>query len=366
MGKVIIIEDPLNVTISGSGLATENKQDFEILALNAVLLELQLKADLTETQPVSVQNFPSFQDVVVTSIPEIEIKNDSGNPLSVSASSLPLPTGASSESTQILVKEKTDNLDVPLSTRLKPSDTLTKVSTVDTITNVVHIDDNGGSLTVDGTVTANTGLSQPLTDVQLRASAIPVSVSNFPSIQAVSQSGTWTSGRTWTLSGVTDSINATQGTSPWVTNDTGIPNSLGQSTMSGSTSVTIASDQSIIPVSLSDGTAPSIFRTLSLINVAQSVKSSSGDVWGFNIINDGLITSYVKFYNTSSGSVTVGTTTVVKTLAIPAKTTIFFNSDKQSIQSFSTAISVSCVTVLADNGTSSPGANIVYAEIFYK
>lgn len=31
------------------------------------------------------------------------------------------------------------------------------------------------------------------------------------------QSGTWTTGRTWSLSGGTDSINAIQGTSPWVT-----------------------------------------------------------------------------------------------------------------------------------------------------
>jgi hypothetical protein len=35
---------------------------------------------------------------------------------------------------------------------LQASDTLTAVTTVDTITNVVHIDDNGGSITVDGTV----------------------------------------------------------------------------------------------------------------------------------------------------------------------------------------------------------------------
>lgn len=46
------------------------------------------------------------------------------------------------------------NLDVALSTRLKPADTLTAVTTVGTITNVVHVDDNAASLTVDGTVAA--------------------------------------------------------------------------------------------------------------------------------------------------------------------------------------------------------------------
>lgn len=41
----------------------------------------------------------------------------------VSAASLPLPTGASTESTLALIKAKTDNLDVLLSSRTKPADT---------------------------------------------------------------------------------------------------------------------------------------------------------------------------------------------------------------------------------------------------
>jgi hypothetical protein len=41
----------------------------------------------------------------------------------VSAAALPLPAGASSEATLALIKAKTDNLDVALSTRTKPADT---------------------------------------------------------------------------------------------------------------------------------------------------------------------------------------------------------------------------------------------------
>lgn len=37
---------------------------------------------------------------------------------------------------------------------------------------------------------------------------------------SVSQSGTWTTGRTWTLASGTDSVTSVQGTSPWVTNIT--------------------------------------------------------------------------------------------------------------------------------------------------
>ena len=102
-----------------TGFATAAKQD-------TLLTELQAKADLTETQPVSLATLP----------------------------------------------------------------TLANVTTLGTITNVVHVDDNGGALTVDGTVTANTGLTQPLTDTQLRASAVPVSVASLPS-QAVTNAGTF-------------------------------------------------------------------------------------------------------------------------------------------------------------------------------
>lgn len=48
----------------------------------------------------------------------------------VSAATLPLPSGASTEATLALIKAKTDNLDVLLSTRTKPADTQTIAGTV--------------------------------------------------------------------------------------------------------------------------------------------------------------------------------------------------------------------------------------------
>lgn len=72
-----------------------------------------------------------------------------------------LPAGASTEATLALIKAKTDNIDVALSTRTKPADaqhaiidsgTLTTLTTLTGITNVVHVDDNAGSLTVDAPV----------------------------------------------------------------------------------------------------------------------------------------------------------------------------------------------------------------------
>lgn len=90
----------------------------------------------------------------------------------VSATALPLPTGASTEATLAAIKAKTDNLDVLLSTRTKPADTQAI----------------SGSVSVSSAPT--TAVTGPLTDTQLRASAVPVSGTFFQATQPVSIAAT--------------------------------------------------------------------------------------------------------------------------------------------------------------------------------
>lgn len=120
---------------------------------------------------------------VISSIPVSTVTND-GTFAKETGGNLATIAGKdfATQTTLALVKAKTDNLDVALSTRLKPADTLTAVTTVGTITNVVHVDDNSGSLTVDN---AGTFATQ------------------------ASQSGTWATGRTWSLSSGSDSVTIT-------------------------------------------------------------------------------------------------------------------------------------------------------------
>lgn len=81
--------------------ATAAKQD-------SLLAELQLKADLTETQPVSVASLPlpagaatsAKQDLLLT---ELQLKADLTETQPVSAASLPLPAGASTSAKQDLL-----------------------------------------------------------------------------------------------------------------------------------------------------------------------------------------------------------------------------------------------------------------------
>lgn len=70
------------------------------------------------------------------------------------------------------------NLDVALSTRLKAADTLAAVTTVGTITNVVHVDDNAGSLTVDAPVA--TPVFVRLSDGAAAIATLPVSAATLP------------------------------------------------------------------------------------------------------------------------------------------------------------------------------------------
>lgn len=112
-----------------------------------------------------------------------EITNDVNNPIPVSASSLPLPTGAASETTLNSVNAKLPSNLTVTATRLL-------------------VDGSGVTQPISGTVTANTGLVQPLTNTELRASPVSVSlaggtnsigsisntsfnVGNFPSTQAI-------------------------------------------------------------------------------------------------------------------------------------------------------------------------------------
>lgn len=95
------------------------------------------------------------QGVMTASSPVVIASNQSAIPVSQSGTWTIQPGNTANttawkvDGSAVTQPVSATNLDVALSTRLKPADTLTAVTTVGTITNVVHIDDNTGSLTVD-------------------------------------------------------------------------------------------------------------------------------------------------------------------------------------------------------------------------
>lgn len=138
------------------------------------------------TQPVSLAAAVDVSDRVARLLGHVTVDNAS---IAITAAALPLPAGAATEATLALIKAKTDNLDVALSTR------------------------------------AVTGL----TDAQLRASAVPVSAAALPLPAGAATEATLAT--MLTLAGFQARINT-----------------LGQKTMVNSTPVVLASDQSAIPV----------------------------------------------------------------------------------------------------------------------
>lgn len=180
----------INVVVDSSalplGAATEStlsgiKTQTDLLAFIGDRLKVDANLDTTDIEIGAVELKDGATDT------RAKIKSDgTDNAVVVTQNSQPLPTGASTEATLALIKAKTDNLDVTLSTRTKPSDTQTIAGTVTanagtgnftvtqatgtnlhtvvdsgsiTVSNAsgasaVNIQDGGNSLTVDGTISA--------------------------------------------------------------------------------------------------------------------------------------------------------------------------------------------------------------------
>ena len=150
-------------------------------------------------------------------------------------------------------------------------------------------------------------------------------------------------------------------------------NANGQTTMSASAPVVIASDQSTVPFSpqpLATG-GLSIFRSLDLDETEEEVKATAGCLYKLRISNRTTSARYVKLYNATAANVTVGTTTPIDTIVVPGggsadlATVITENFGGLGL-TFDTALSMAATTGLADNDTGAPGANDVVVTAYYK
>jgi hypothetical protein len=107
----------------------------------------------------------------------------------------------------------------------------------------------------------------------------------------------------------------------------------------------------------------SIFRSLDLDETEEDIKTSAGQLYGYYFYNAAASARYLKFYNATAANVTVGTTTPVLTIPVPA-TTAGHVSFEHGI-AFGTAISAAVTTGLADNDTGAPSANDFILNAFY-
>lgn len=223
------------------------------------------------------------------------------------------------------------------------------------------VDDGGGSLTVDGTVTANLAAgTNNIGDVDVLTVPAPLSTTGGGT-EAAALRVTIANNSTGVLSiddnggslTVDGTVTADAGTGPWPVTDNG-----GSLTVDNGGTFAV---QSTLKPATSGGL--SIFRSLDLDETEEAVKASAGQVYGYYIYNNAAATSYVKFYNDTTANVIVGTTTPVLTIPVPAGAAANVFSDIGI--PFSTAITVAATTGVADADTGAPAANDVVINVFY-
>lgn len=180
--------------------------------------------------------------------------------------------------------------------------TLANVTTLGTITNVVHVDDNSGALTIDGTVSCNSHAvyaqawnGAAYGDLQLDGSGY-LKISLLTALPA----GTAAIGKLAANSGVdigdVDVTSIAAGT-----------NKIGDVDIAPRTT----GGWSVMNATSGD-------NHTALTATAQVIKASAGKFGGYYIYNPNAAATYVHVYNVAAASVTVGTTEALLNFCIPA------------------------------------------------
>lgn len=89
-------------------------------------------------------------------------------------------------------------------------------------------------------------------------------------------------------------------------------------------------------------------------NTAQALKASGGALYSLHVINENATDAYVQLFDTAAGSVTVGTTTPVYVLFVPANGAVEEKFTAPPL-TFGTAITYACTTTATGNGDPSTG-----------
>lgn len=113
-----------------------------------------------------------------------------------------------------------------------------------------------------------------------------------------------------------------------------------------------------VGVRTSGGTT--LFKNIDVDETEDEIKATAGQVYWIHAINLKASVLFLKFYNATAASVTVGTTVPDLTFPIPTQGDTNGAGFTLSITNgiaFSTAITIACTTGIADNDSGAPGAN---------
>lgn len=329
----------------------------------------------TDQDPVSLAHYPLSKmvwgpldtfnvvdDVTGKRIP-IKLAEVGSITVPISAASLPLPTGASTETTLAGVKTGTDKIPAQGQATMAGSVPVAIASNQSAvpISGTVNIG-SAGSLALDATVNGVAKDGTPITGQTVEAGGASV-LGWLSSLRKA----------------ITDRIGA-----------------LGQHTMANSTPVVVASDQSAVPVSgtvtanvgttggvaldstLTGGTQKAIpvagaaggatpFKLVSAASTnPTSVKGSAGTLYGIQVTSINAAIRYLKLYDKASAP-TVGTDTPVKVIGIPGNAAGAGAMIALPVGvAFATGIALALTTGIADADTGAVAASEIAVNLDYK
>jgi hypothetical protein len=250
--------------------------------------------------------------------------------------------------------------------------------------NPVPISDNSGSLTVDGTVTANAGTGPfPVSDnggsitVDAAAASFAVNSAQVSGTATSVNSGTKDAGTQRVILASDQTVVPISDNSGSLTVDAPVGTPAFVRLSDGSAAITT------LPVSLASlpalaaGSAlagrvnidPQTANGLSIYHLvsaattnATNVKASAGQLYGWYIYNSNAAARKVAFHNTA-GTPTAGASVVFSIVIPPASAA---NVEYTMGLAFATGIGISTVTDLTDAGTTAVGASDLIINLFYK
>lgn len=273
-----------------------------------------------------------------------------------------------------------------------------------TANGALHVSDAGGSLTVDGTVAATQSGTWNITNVSGTVSlptGAATAANQSTAITHLSTLAGAVSGTEVQVDLVSANVTnagtfAVQVDGTALTRLTDIETNTdfgattGNGTATGALRVTVASDTTgvlsvddnggaltvdnggtfaVQPTASASGGA-SYFRSIDLDESEEEVKATAATFYGGIAINLSASVLYLKFYNATAASVTVGTTTPVLTIPIPTQGDTngagFIIPVPACGVEFSTALTVACTTGIADADTGAPAANVCVVNLFYE
>lgn len=339
--------------------AVTNAGTFAVQESGAALTALQLSDDVVHSGDAAVSKYALIGAVLDDTAPATVTENQAQSLRMTSARGLHV-------SVRDAIPAGTNNIgDVDVLTVPAPLSTTgggteaaaLRVTLATDSTGVVSVDDNGASLTVDGTVTANLAAgTNNIGDVDvLTLPALPAGTNNIGDVDVL------------TIAAGDNNIgNVDVVTLPALVAGTANIGDVDVLTLPAIPTGT----NSIGRVNPEPQTANglSISRTLSAASTnATSVKASAGQVYTIYAHNINAAVRYLKIYNKASAP-TVGTDTPVLTLPIPGNAAgAGFALDTGGMGiAFATGIALALTTGIADADTGAVAANEIVINLLYK